>query len=134
MLAYLTVKFLNLPQQETPVEHVFKDGHYYRTMTIPAGALFIGRPHRVGHQVDLLEGRVFLISPGRRQLRTAPDSMRTISGYQTVFQALTDVVGRTVHPDTGERDIDKLEDEIFESLESIKTLGHEVMKRLPVLS
>jgi hypothetical protein len=134
MLAVLTVKFLDLPQQDTPVEHAFKDGHYYRTMKIPAGSLFIGRPHRVGHQVDLLEGQVFLIHEQSRQLRTAPDSMRTVPGYQTVFQALTDVVGRTVHPDTGERDVDKLEDGIFESLDSIKALGHEVMKRLPVLS
>ena len=133
MLAYLTVKFLELPQQECPVEHLFKDGHYYRTMKIPAGALFIGRPHLHGHKVELLEGQVFLIHSQKRELRVAPDHMQTIPGYQMVFQAITDVVGRTVHPDTGERDIEKLEDGIFESLESIKALGHEVMKRLPVL-
>lgn len=105
------------------MEHVFKDGHYYRTMKIPAGALFIGRPHRRGHTVELLEGQVVLIHPTAREIRTAPDSMQTVPGFQTVFQALTDVVGRTIHPDTGERDIDKLEDEIFESLDSIKVLG-----------
>lgn len=134
MLAVLTVKFLELPQQECPVEHLFEDGHYYRTMKIPAGALFIGRPHRQGHKVELLEGQVVLVHPEKRELRQAPDFMHTIPGYQTVFQALTNVVGRTVHPDSGERDIDKLEDGIFESLESIKALGQEVMKRLPVLS
>lgn len=122
-LAYLTVKFLELPQQACPVEHVFKDGHYYRTMRIPAGALFIGRPHRHGHRVDLIEGQVILIHPQVRELRRAPDSMQTVPGFQTVFHALTDVVGRTVHPDTGERDIDKLEEGIFESLDSIKALG-----------
>ena len=133
-LAYLTVRFLELPQEECPVEHLFKDGHYYRTMRIPAGALFIGRPHRYGHKVELLEGRVVLIHPNSRELRAAPDSMQTIPGYQTVFQALTNVVGRTVHPDSGERDIDKLEDGIFESLDSIKALGLAVASRMRALT
>ena len=129
-LAYLTVKFLEFPQTECPMEHRFENGHYYRTMRIPAGTLFIGRPHKVGHEVQLLEGQVALLYPTHQEIHTAYDSMHTVPGYQTVFHALTDVLGRTVHPDTGERDLDKREAEIFEPVDELIALGHTVRKRL----
>ena len=129
-LAVLTVRFLQEAQEECPVEHLFKDGHYFRTMRIPANTFFIGRPHRVGHEVQLLEGQVMLIHPKAREIRTAVDALQSFPGFQTVFVALTDVLGRTVHPDNGERDINKLENDIFESVDSIKALGQEVIQRL----
>jgi hypothetical protein len=129
-LAYMTWQFLQLPQSETPVEHEWRDGRYYRTMRIPKDTLFIGRAHRMGHEVQLLEGAVELIFPAGKEYREAPDAMRTVPGFHTVFRALTDVVGRTVHPDTGERDIETLEHQIFESTESLVKLGESIHQRL----
>lgn len=129
-IAYMTWRFLQLEQTSCPVEHLFKDGKYYRTMRIPAGTLFIGRAHRYGHEVQLLEGTVRLITEQGDQLRESPDAMRTVPGFHTVFEAITDVVGRTVHPDSGERDLDKLEMQIFEPVDELSALGSTIHQRL----
>jgi len=39
-------------------------------------------------------------------------------------------VGRTVHPDSGERDLDKLEMQIFEPVDELSTLGSTIHQRL----
>jgi len=129
-VAYLTYRFLQLPQTECPVEHLFQGGWYYRTMRIPAGTLFIGRAHRLGHEVQLLAGAGELIMPDGKQRIEAPFAITTKPGHHVVFHALTHVLGRTVHPDIDERDIQRLEDLIFESVESLSALGQTVHQRL----
>jgi hypothetical protein len=48
-----------------------------------------------------------------------------------VLYALTDVIGRTIHPNpTGSEDIDELEADIFESPDVLKALGAVVAQRL----
>lgn len=129
-IGLLTWRFLQLPQSETPVWHSFQNGQYLRMMQIPAGTFFIGRAHREGHEVQLIQGRVRLITPIGDQIREAPDCMTTTPGFHTVFEALTDVIGQTVHLDTGERDVGKLEESIFEPVDSLKELGAAVHERL----
>ncbi len=129
-IAYLTYRFLQLPQTDCPVEHLFKGGWYYRTMRIPAGTLFLGRAHRVGHEVQLLEGSGELITEQGKLMIEAPYAVVTSPGHHIVFHAITDVVGRTVHPDTGERDIETLEKDIFEPVEILQQLGQAIHQRL----
>lgn len=129
-VALLHYHFQQFPQAPTPVNHCWQDGKYYRTMHIPAGTLFLGRAHRVGHEVQLLEGSVVLKLPDGDRIHNAPDSLMSTPGFHTVFQALTDVVGRTVHPDTGERNVDVLEREIFEPADALTELGAQIHQRL----
>lgn len=128
--AYWTYLTAKLPQSDTPVWHAFQSGEYLRMMQIPAGVLFVGRGHRHGHQIRLLEGSVILIEENGRTMRTAPDSIVSAPGYHTVVFTLTPVLGQTVHPDTGERNLDKLETAIFEPLDDMIALGESVYKRL----
>lgn len=131
-IAYLTAKFLELSQIECPVEHSFEPGVYIRQMRIPAGTLFLGRAHLKGHGVELLSGSVIHIQPTEeRVVREPPFKVMTVPGYHAVFYAITDVVGRTYHPNLRDsRDVDALENEAFESVEILKALGQEVTRRL----
>lgn len=130
-IGYLTYEFLKLPQTPCPVEHLFEDGRYIREMRIPAGTLFLGRAHRYGHLCELLEGSVMHISEDSKRVVDAPFSLHTTPGYHMVMYTLTDVVGRTVHPNPSDsRDTQALEDDIFESTESLKELGREVHEKL----
>lgn len=133
-VAYLTYRFLDLQQETCPVTHIFEPGKYIREMTIPKGTLFLGRAHRWGHECQLVSGEVMHITPDQKVHRKAPFSVTTIPGYHMVFLALTDVVGRTIHPNpTGSRDTEALEKQIFESVESLKQLGAEVNKQVEKL-
>lgn len=130
-VSYLTYQFLKLPQIETPVDHLFGNGMYIRTMRIPAHTLFLGRAHRYGHECSLLEGSVIWITPSGRKQVDARFTVHTSPGSHMVFYALTDVVGQTVHHNkTDSRDVDFLENDIFESVESLTTLGAQVHERL----
>lgn len=129
-LAYLTYRFLQLPQVECPVVHLFENGAYIREMRIPAGALFLGRVHRHGHECQLISGKAIHFTEQGRILLEGPLGLRTTPGYQMAVYAVTDVVGRTIHPDHDSRDIQALEDDIFESVESLEKLGSSINKRL----
>lgn len=130
-LAYLTHHFLQRTQVSCPVKHIFRPGVYIRQMRIPAETLFVGRPHTYGHRVDLVEGKVLLITESLRLVKTAPDSMLTIAGQQVVFFSMSDVVGRTFHANPDEiRDTDKLEAIHFGAIEDILALGEKVTIKL----
>ena len=131
-VALLGSEFLQHAQIECPVEHIFRDGKYIRRMTIPQGTLFIGRPHKLGHRCQLDAGSLVQFTEHGRIERFPGDSVQSTPGYQVILYALTDVVGSTIHPDSGERDIDKLEDMIFESKQSFTELGLAVRKALEV--
>lgn len=125
-LAYLTYRFHQMDQVETPVSHKWEDGKYIREMDIPEDTLFIGRTHLHGHYCELMEGSVIHIMEKEKAVRDAPFSVTTKPGYQMVFYTLTPIKGRTVHPDTGERDIEKAEAQIFEPLRELLTLGEKL--------
>ena len=129
-VAVLATEFLEQPQVSCPLTHIFERGFYIREIAIPADTLFIGRPHRHGHKCELVKGELLHVTPYGRLERQAPFALVTLPGYQVVIYAITDVIGRTYHPDSGERDTDKLEAEIFESVESVKELGLKVQHRL----
>jgi hypothetical protein len=133
-LAYLTHRFnglVEVPVQERcPVKHIFEAGVYIREMFIPAGLLFIGRPHRHGHRCELVSGSVVHIAENGEVVREAPFEVTTQPGYQMVLRALTDVVGRTYHPNpTESRDEAALELEAFHPIDEMMQLGADVERR-----
>lgn len=121
-LKYLIAEGQTVVQEKTecPVTHHFEPGMYIREMHIPAETWFIGRPHLLGHRCTLEAGRVKLITEKGSVELKAGDEMTTTPGYMMALYALTDVLGRTYHPNpTESRDIKALEADIFQSLESI---------------
>jgi hypothetical protein len=129
-LAYLIYRFHDLEQTECPLEHEFVDGKYIRRIRIPKGTLFIGRPHKLSHLIQLDRGAVIHVTERCRRLINAPFSMTSTPGYQVAALALTDIEARTVHPDFGERDIEVLEPMLFEPLDSVLALGKRVANRI----
>lgn len=63
-----------LPQADMPVEHTFLPGQYLRRMSMPAGALVVGKRHRFRHA---------LIVSGHVTLRTA-DGMVELQGFHVI--------------------------------------------------
>lgn len=129
-VAYLAWQVSQVPQASMPVTHQFRDGQYIREMRIPAETIFLGRIHRQGHTLELLEGEAMLILPTGPVHKCAPDRLQTVPGFQAVAFTLTDVLVRSLHPDTGERDINLIEDHITESRESTLALGQSIHQRL----
>jgi hypothetical protein len=129
-LALIGSEFLKQPQIECPVSHEFSGGEYVRIMRIPRGTLFIGRQHKKGHRCVLRAGSCVQFLPDGKIERNPGDSVQSWPGYQVVLYAITDVIGATHHPDSGERDIDKLEAEIFEPKEAFTELGMKVQQML----
>jgi hypothetical protein len=123
-LAYLAFKFLEGAQIRCPVRHSFEPGAYVREMFIPKGTVFIGRAHRHGHRIELVSGKVFLIEEHSKTHLTAPYTLHTVPCYMTAFIAMTDVVGRTYHPNPYEsRDVVALEDDAFRPAAEVLTIG-----------
>jgi len=130
-LAYLAFKFLEGAQIRCPVVHSFEPGVYIREMFIPKGVVFIGRAHRHGHRVELVSGKVVLIEEDRRTHLEAPFDMYTVPCYMTAFIAVTDVVGRTYHPNpTESRDLITLEDDAFRPAAEPLAIGAAVNARI----
>lgn len=126
-VAYLGVGFAEGPQVECPIEHVFGHGLYIRKMKIPAGTLFLGRPHRHGHEVTLLKGSVILITEAGKRQVDATTTVHTSPGYCMVVATLTDIEAQTVHANPGNsEDLDALELDAFEPADSMHELGMRV--------
>lgn len=98
------------------VHHIFKDEWYIREFSLPAGTIFVGRMHRHGHIVKLIDGKVMLEMEGGKREFSAPAVIHTTPGFITVCVMLTDMTAQSWHfnPD-GCRDIDELEAEHFGS-------------------
>jgi len=131
-LAYLGFKFAEVSEGPScPVTHIFEPGMYIREMFIPAETLFIGRPHTFGHRCELVSGKIVLIREDAKTHLEAPSELWSQPGFMMCLYAKTDVVGRTYHPNPGERrDTDAMEDEIFGSIAELVALGEHVRRKI----
>lgn len=129
-LAYLIYRFHEMEQIECPLEHEFSDGKYIRRIKIPKGTLFIGRPHKMSHQIELDRGSVIHVTERCRRLIHAPFTMTSSPGYQVAALALTDIEARTIHQDFGQTDVSVLEPMLFDPIESVIALGERIAKRI----
>lgn len=128
-IAYLAYSLAN--DQTCPLTHIFEGHWYIREIFVPARHVFIGRPHVDGHICKLIKGDVLHITEEHRVFRTAPYQMLTTKGYQMVFYTYTDVIGRTMHPNLEDcRDIELLENQIFESRDSVLLRGKSIADKL----
>jgi hypothetical protein len=123
-----------------PRRHIFEPGWYICEIDIPASRVFIGRVHKHGHICKLVKGELILLSEEGRTYHQAVDQIVTGKGYQAVLYTLTDVVGRTYHPNPSDcRDVDKLDEEHWETRESALEHGRLIAKeyglddRIPML-
>lgn len=118
---------------EIEVKHIFREGLYIREMTLPADFIFIGRVHKKGHVVELLEGSANLITAKGTNTFHAVDRINTPAGFQTVAVTLTPCLARTVHENpSNSRNVDELELAFFEPAEPMFERGAKIMQELLV--
>lgn len=98
------------------VHHMFRDEWYIREFSLPAGTIFVGRSHKIGHIVKLTKGKVLLAMEAGNREFTAPAVIHTKPGFITICVMLTDMSAQSWHfnPDRC-MDISELEDEHFGS-------------------
>ena len=100
-----------LPQIDIPVRHYFSKGLYVRAISLPKGAITVGKIHKhecisilaKGERSTLVDGRIVRVSAGFIQV--------TPPGFKRASFTHEDSVWVTAHA-TEERDIAKLEDEL----------------------
>ena len=101
--------FMQLPQVEMPVRHLFTPGLYTREIFMPAGVFVISRVHKKQHPYVISKGAcsVWVDGVGVRVLR-APFTGITQPGTRRILCILEDTVWTTHHvtPFTTQEEID----------------------------
>lgn len=100
-----------LPQVDLPLKHTFTKGAYVREITLPAGAVIVGKLHRHEHLNFISRGDVTVVTEagGVERLR-GPVTMISPAGTKRVVYVHEETVWTTVHV-TDETDLKKIEAE-----------------------
>ena len=97
-----------LPQLDCTEKHHFGPGIYVKEVTMPAGALIVGKSHKVEHLCVMLTGRMRLINDNGEIVElTAPITFVSKPGRKVAY-ILETVVFQNIYS-TEETDIEKLE-------------------------
>jgi hypothetical protein len=136
-VAYVAYRMqqLGLSEVDCPVTHSFADdGTYIREIVVPAGTVFVGRPHRHGHELERVEGSIVVFTQDGPVQLDAPCRWKTGPCAQVVAYSLTQHRTRTYHPNpTNSRDTEFLENEAFRPKEEVTMIGAAVERRLQAL-
>lgn len=104
----LEKSMLGMEQLEIPVKHYFSQGVYAREMTIPKGAVVVGKLHKYEQLNILSAGEVLVVGEHGAQQVKAPFAMVAPPGSKRAFYALEDSVWTVIHG-TEEKDVEKIE-------------------------
>ena len=107
-------EMLKYEQIKSPVVHSFADGLYIRQFIIPAGTLLTSRYHKKGQFDVMLTGRKVVLTDSGIVEMVAPYFGVSKAGIKRFSYAYEDVLWADIHANpTDERDIDKLEAELY---------------------
>lgn len=96
------------PQIKCEEKHHFGPNIYIKEVTMPAGALIIGKPHRMEHLCNMVSGRMFILQDdGSKKELVAPMTFMAKPGRKVAYIVET-VVFQNIYS-TSETDIEKLE-------------------------
>jgi hypothetical protein len=119
----LAVAVKNSPQVECKESHHFGPNIYIKEVTLPAGAVIIGKHHRHEHLCNMVSGRMIVVdSDGNRTELVAPMTFMAKSGRKIAYIIET-VVFQNIYS-TSETDIQKLEDMIVDNSKDLLLEGN----------
>jgi hypothetical protein len=96
------------PQIQCEEKHHFGPNIYIKEVTMPAGALIIGKHHRMEHLCNMVSGRMFILQDdGSKKELVAPMTFMAPPGRKIAYIVET-VVFQNIYS-TSETDIEKLE-------------------------
>lgn len=103
-----------LPQVECSEKHHFGPGLYIKEVTMPAGSVIIGKPHKVEHMCVMLTGSMILVNEdGSKTELVAPMTFVAKPGRKVAYIIET-VVFQNIYA-TEETDVEKLENMFVEN-------------------
>ncbi len=110
----LEQKMMAMPAADCPLQHVFTNGLYGRTIFMPAGSVITSKIHKTQHQFVCSMGHclVWIDNVGWQDIK-APHVGVTQPGTRRVLLVLEDTIWTTFHP-TDETDVDVIESQIIE--------------------
>lgn len=103
---------LTLPQAEIPLRHYFAAGLYGRAITMPCGALIVGKLHKREHLCIVASGDVSVLTEDGPKRLKAGEVFASYPGTKRVLYAHQETVWVTVHA-TDERDVEQLEKDLI---------------------
>ena len=96
------------PQIQCEEKHHFGPNIYIKEVTMPAGALIIGKHHRMEHLCNMVSGRMYILQDdGSKKELVAPMTFMAKPGRKVAYIVET-VVFQNIYS-TSETDIEKLE-------------------------
>jgi hypothetical protein len=119
----LAVAVKQAPQVECKESHHFGPNIYIKEVTLPAGAVIIGKHHRHEHLCNMVSGRMIVVdSEGNRTELVAPMTFMAKAGRKIAYIIET-VVFQNIYS-TSETDIQKLEDMIVDNSKDLLLEGN----------
>jgi hypothetical protein len=103
-----------MPQVDVNTKHYFGPSIYIREVTMPAGAVVIGKPHRKEHMCVMLQGRMIIVDAnGDKKELVAPMTFVGGAGRKVAYIIETTVFQNILATD--ETDIEVLENMLVDN-------------------
>jgi hypothetical protein len=103
-----------MPQVDCQTKHYFGPSIYIREVTMPAGSVVIGKPHRKEHMCVMLQGRMIIVdAEGKQKELVAPMTFVGGAGRKVAYILETTVFQNILATD--ETDIEVLENMLVDN-------------------
>jgi hypothetical protein len=103
-----------MPQVDCQTKHYFGPSIYIREVTMPAGAVVIGKPHRKEHMCVMLQGRMIIVDAEENQKElVAPMTFVGGAGRKVAYILETTVFQNILATD--ETNVDVLENMLVDN-------------------
>jgi hypothetical protein len=110
----LLAQVQQMPQVDCQTKHYFGPSIYIREVTMPAGSVVIGKPHRKDHMCVMLQGRMIVVdAEGKQKELVAPMTFVGSAGRKVAYILETTVFQNILATD--EKDIDVLENMLVDN-------------------
>ena len=97
-----------MPQVECIEKHHFGPGMYVKEVTMPAGSIIVGKPHKTEHLCVMLQGRMKLLKDDGEVIELVAPTTFVGKPGRKVAQIIETVVFQNIFA-TDETDVEKLE-------------------------
>jgi hypothetical protein len=129
-IAELEAQFKELEQVDIPIKHYFSKDVYAREITIPKGAIVIGKIHKHENLNILSSGEITVVSVDGVKRMKAPCTIVSSPGVKRIAYAHTDTVWTTIHG-TSETDLEKIEAEfIAKDYSEVESITEDELQKL----
>jgi hypothetical protein len=110
----LLAQVQKMPQVDCQTKHYFGPNLYIREVTMPAGSVVIGKPHRKEHMCVMLQGRMIVVdAEGKQKELVAPMTFVGSAGRKVAYILETTVFQNILA--TEETDIEVLENMLVDN-------------------